>query len=137
MIGKLLGRAVFAGILAGMLIVVQPLASSSSQAFAGAACDRIEREFKRSARPRFLRVVNRNRSLANWYNATLRRLKAGKNPTRGEIKKTYRMLVARCASSNSPARCRSFARSMHNAAQQLYNYNRRWLNAGCRGTLSG
>lgn len=79
-----------------------------------------------------MRVVNRNRSLANYYNSTLRRLKDKDAPTTSEMRKAYRVTSKSCSSR----KCRSDAKAIYNASLKLHAYNRRWARAGCSGTLS-
>lgn len=119
-------------VIAMAMVVFAPHGSPISSTALAASCNSLAKEFKRKGKPRFLRVVNRNRSLANYYNSTLRRLKSDDAPTRAEMKKAYRVTAKSCSSG----KCRTDAKSIYNAALKLHTYNRRWARSGCSGTLS-
>ncbi len=119
-------------IIASAMVVFAPQGGPFSSAALAASCNSLAKEFKRKGKPRFLRVVNRNRSLANYYNSTLRRLKSDDAPTRAEMRKAYRVTAKSCSSG----KCRSDAKRIYNAALKLHSYNRRWARSGCSGTLS-
>lgn len=124
-----LGAALMLGFA---LYLLTPASSQYSSQALAASCKSLAKDFKRRGRPRFMRVVNRNRSVANYYNSTLKRLKARSTPTRAEMRKAYRATARSCSSR----KCRSDARRIYNAALKLHSYNRRWVRSGCRGTLS-
>ena len=119
-------------VIASATVMFAPQGSPFSSTAQAASCSALASEFKRKGKPRFMRVVNRNRSLANYYNSTLRRLKSDDAPTRAEMLKAYRVTRNSCSSG----KCRSDAKSLYNAALKIHAYNRRWARAGCRGTLS-
>jgi len=118
--------------LAFALYMLEPVGSLFSSKAQAASCSSLAKEFKRNGRPRFMRVVKQNRSIANYYYATLRRLKANEAPTTAEMRKAYRVTARSCSSG----KCRSDARRIHNAALKIHAYNRQWSRSGCRGTLS-
>ncbi len=119
-------------IIASATVMFVPQGSPISSTALAASCRSLASEFKRRGKPRFLRVVNRNRSIANYYNSTLRRLKSDDAPTRAEMRKAYRVTRKSCSSR----KCRSDARSIYNAALKIHANNRRWVRSGCSGTLS-
>lgn len=119
-------------VLAFVLYLLPPVGIPFSTKAQAASCNSLAKEFKRKGKPRFMRVVNQNRSIANYYYATLRRLKANSAPTTTEMRKAYRVTAKSCSSR----KCRSDARRIHNAALKIHAYNRRWARSGCRGTLS-
>jgi len=119
-------------VVAFAVYLFAPSSNHFSSQVQAASCNSLAKEFKRKGRPRFMRVVNRNRSIANYYNSTLRRLKAKSAPTTTEMRKAYRVTARGCSSR----KCRSDAKRIYNAALKLHAYNRRWARSGCRGTLS-
>ncbi len=119
-------------VIASATVMFAPQGGPLSATAQAASCSSLASEFKRKGKPRFLRVVNRNRSIANYYNSTLRRLKSDDAPTRAEMRKAYRVTAKSCSSS----KCRSDAKRIYNAALKLHAYNRRWVRSGCSGTLS-
>ena len=119
-------------VIAAGIVMLAPRGGPISSAALAASCNSLAKEFKRNGKPRFLRVVNRNRSLANYYNSTLRRLMSDDAPTRAEMKKAYRVTAKSCSSG----KCRADAKSIYNASLKLHAYNRRWARSGCSGTLS-
>lgn len=119
-------------VIAAGMVMFAPHGGPFSSTASAASCNSLAKEFKRKGKPRFLRVVNRNRSLANYYNSTLRRLQSDDAPTRAEMRKAYRVTAKSCSSG----KCRTDAKSIYNAALKLHTYNRRWARSGCSGTLS-
>ena len=119
-------------VIAAGVVLFAPQDGPFSTTAVAASCNSLAKEFKRKGKPRFLRVVNRNRSLANYYNSTLRRLQSDDAPTRAEMKKAYRVTSKGCSSG----KCRSDAKRIYNASLKLHAYNRRWARSGCSGTLS-
>ncbi len=117
-------------LLAGVLLFSPGTPVGVGHAYAG-KCDTLASEFKRRGKPSFLRVVNKNRSLANYFNSTLKRLRAGSTPTTAEIRKAYNRTQKSC----STGKCRSDAKAIYNASLKLHAYNRRWARSGCSGTL--
>jgi len=128
-------RAFFRGavlsFLLGMLVVSTPVGGSISSGYA-ASCVSLASDFKRRGKPQFLRVVNKNRGLANYYNSTLKRLRSGNVPTTREMRQAYKRTLGSCSSG----KCRTDAKRIYNAALKLHAYNRRWARSGCPGTLS-
>jgi hypothetical protein len=125
-------RLVAMTVIAAAMSLFAPQGAPFSSTAHAASCNTLANEFKRKGKPRFMRVVNRNRSLANYYNSTLRRLKSDDAPTRDEMRKAYRVTSKSCSSQ----KCRTDAKSIYNAALKLHSYNRRWARSGCSGTLS-
>jgi len=125
-------RLIAATMIASAVLFFGPQGGKFTSTAFAASCNSLASEFKRVGKPRFLRVVNRNRSIANSFNSTLRRLQSKSAPTTAEMRKAYR----RTAKSCSSRKCRSDAKSIYNAALKLHSYNRRWSRSGCSGTLS-
>jgi hypothetical protein len=70
-----------------------------------ASCDSLVSNFKRRGKLQFLRVVNRNRRLANYYNSTLKRVRSGSVPATKEMRTAYNRTLASCTN----AKCKSDA----------------------------
>jgi hypothetical protein len=119
-------------VTASAMLVFAPHGGPFSSTALAASCNSLAKDFKRRGNPRFLRVVNRNRSIANYFNSTLRRLQSDDVPTTAEMRKAYRVTAKSCSSG----KCRADAKSIYNAALKLHAYNRRWARSGCSGTLN-
>ena len=101
-------------------------------AHANSACTNLRAEYKKTARPGFLRIVKRNRDVAAYFRNELRRAKSGDRPTRAEMRKAYAKTRGACRNGA----CQRGAKAVYAATLRLYTFNRRWKNAGCPGYLS-
>ena len=101
-------------------------------AMAQAQCSALKAEYQSSYRPKFLRVVKRDRDVAAYFRNELRRARSGESPTRAEIRKAYTKTRGACRNNA----CKAAARDVYAATLQLYTFNRRWKKAGCPGVLS-
>lgn len=126
MIRKLILAAGVFFLVSGVIGQVPPQAMAQSQ------CSALRAEYQKSYRPRFLRVVRRDRDVAAYFRNELRRARAGDSPTRAEIRKAYTKTRGACRNAS----CRSAAKGVYAATLQLYTFNRRWKKAGCPGVLS-
>lgn len=124
-------RLIIAVTAAGLALLMVA-GSPATEVRANARCTALKQEFTSSARPRFLRIVKRNRDVAAYFRNELRRGQAGETPTRAEIRKAYTKTHGVCRNAS----CKTAAQAVYSATLQLYTFNRRWKNAGCPGYLS-
>jgi hypothetical protein len=126
MIRKLILAAIVSILVTGVAGQLLP------QAMAQAQCSALKAEYQSSYRPKFLRVVKRDRDVAAYFRNELRRASSGDSPTRAEIRKAYTKTRGACRNNS----CQSAAKDVYAATLQLYTFNRRWKKAGCPGVLS-
>ena len=102
-------------------------------ALASAACDSLEKQFKKSIRPKILRLAKKNFHWSNWYHATLKRHQGGaKHPSPDALKATHGQMIEYCGTDK---KCKAFATEMNAASTAIYDVNKRWSDAGCPGQL--
>jgi hypothetical protein len=104
-----------------------------SVALAAGACDTLEAQFKKSVRPKILRLAKKNFHWSNWYQATLKRHQGGaKHPSPAALKATHAQMIEYCGTDK---KCKTFATDMNAASKAIYDVNKRWKDAGCPGQL--
>ena len=62
---------------------------------------------------------------------TLERKQKGDHPSPEEIRATYTDMLNSCSTDD----CRSHAKEISDASMQVYEINREWAKAGCKGRL--
>ena len=72
----------------------------------------------------------------NDYLQNLNSIKKGENPTPAELDKAHQMTAADCDKDTGAADCKAFAKDMLTAAKLSYDVNKKWVLAGCPGTLT-
>ncbi|MFO1090105.1 MAG: hypothetical protein U1E46_11080 [Hyphomicrobiales bacterium] len=103
---------------------------------AAADCGALKDDYTKTVKPKLARVISRNPSVANDYLQNLNSIKKGENPTPAELDKAHQMTAADCDKDTGAADCKAFAKDMLTAAKLSYDVNKKWVLAGCPGTLT-
>ncbi len=109
------------------------IVSPGNVAHAAAACDALEKQFKKTVRPKILRLAKKNFHWSNWYHATLKRQQgSAKHPSPEAMKAAHAQMLDYCGADS---KCKAFANEMNAASKAIYDVNKRWSDAGCPGQL--
>jgi hypothetical protein len=78
-----------------------------------------------------LRVVKKHLRNSNWFLVTLEKRQKGDHPDPAEINETYQEMIKSCSADQ----CRTQANELKAASLKVYEINRKWAQAGCKGRL--
>ena len=81
--------------------------------------------------PQILRVVKKYLRDSNWFLVTLEKKQKGDHPVPAEINEAHKDMVQSCSTDQ----CRAQANELKAASMRVYEINRKWGKAGCKGRL--